>query len=394
MKTKRSWRSSILDHRIMLERLKAELATLRAQDQLRELSIPAGIQLGSNDYLGLSSDPRLKDAIVRAVREDERVASTGSRLLSGNAERWERLEAEFAEFVGAEAALYFPSGYAANIGLISSVLKRTDTVFSDRSNHASIVDGIRLSLARKVVFPHLDLDYLEQAMRRVTGGGDKFVVVESVFSMDGDRAPLLELIALCKRYNAALIVDEAHSIGVDGPGGRGMMASLGTNERVLATVHTCGKALASMGAFVAGSRSLRDFLINRARTFIFTTALPPYCAAHIQEALKLVREADAERGRLAELAQYARRRLQAAGFETGRSDSQIIPLVLGSNDASLRFAAAVSAAGFAVRPIRPPTVPSGTARLRLSLTAKLTFADLDAFTEALVAAREAEVVRK
>ena len=378
----------------MLERLKAELAALREQDQLRELSIPAGIQLGSNDYLGLSSNLRLKDAIVRAVQEDERVASTGSRLLSGNAERWERLESEFAEFVGAEASLYFPSGYAANIGLISSVLKRTDTVFSDRSNHASIVDGIRLSLARKVVFPHLDLDYLEQAMRRVTGDGDKFVVVESVFSMDGDRAPLLELIALCERYDAALIVDEAHSIGVDGPGGRGMMASLGTSERVLATVHTCGKALASMGAFVAGSRSLRDFLINRARTFIFITALPPYCAVHIQEALKLVREADAERGRLAELAIYARRRLQAAGFETGRSDSQIIPLVLGSNDAALRFAAAVSAAGFAVRPIRPPTVPSGTARLRLSLTAKLTFADLDAFTEALGAAREAEVVRK
>lgn len=377
----------------MRKRLEDELAALREQDQFRELSIPIGIDLGSNDYLGLSSDPRLKDAIIRAVKSDPRVASTGSRLLSGNSERWEALEAEFAEFSGAEAALYFPSGYAANIGLLSSVLKRTDTVFSDSSNHASITDGIRLSFARKVVFPHLDLEYLEQAMRRTGGTGDRFLVVESVFSMEGDRAPLQDLMALCERYDAALIVDEAHSIGVDGPHGRGMIASIGRSNAVLATVHTCGKALASMGAFVAGSRILRDFLINRARTFIFTTALPPYCAAQIQEALKLVREADAERGRLRELGHYLRQRLRAAGFEGG-GDSQIVPLVLGSNEAALRFASAVSGAGFAVRAIRPPTVPAGTARLRLSLNAKLSFADLDAVTQALVAARESEVVRR
>src|SRR5688572_20524772 len=170
----------------MLERLRAELDELRDQDQLRQLSVPAGIQLGSNDYLGLSSEPQLKEEIVRALGKDERVASTGSRLLSGNAERWEQLEAEFAKFVEAEAALYFPSGYAANLGLLSSVLKRTDTVFSDSSNHASIIDGIRLSFARRVVFPHLDLEYLENAMRRVTGSGTRFVVVESIFSMDGD----------------------------------------------------------------------------------------------------------------------------------------------------------------------------------------------------------------
>ncbi len=378
----------------MLERLKAELSSLREQDQLRELSIPEGIHLGSNDYLGLSSHPRLKDAIINAIREDDRVASTGSRLLSGNSERWEQLEAEFAEFARTEAAVYFPSGYSANIGLLSSVLKRTDTVFSDRSNHASIIDGIRLSLARKVAFPHLDLEYLEKAMRRIGGTGDKFVVVESVFSMEGDRAPLRDLIDLCERYDAMLIVDEAHSVGVDGPQGRGMIASAGRSERVLATVHTCGKALASMGAFVAGSKTLRDFLINRARSFIFSTALPPYCAAHVHEALKLVGEADAERIRLADLARYARQRLLVAGFETGRSDSQIIPLVLGSNDAAMRFASAVSAAGFAIRPIRPPTVPAGTARLRISLNANLTFADLDAFTDALITARESEVVRK
>lgn len=378
----------------MHERLKAELAGLREQDQFRELSILTGIDLGSNDYLGLSSHPRLREAIASAAKNDARVASTGSRLLSGNSQRWEQLEAEFAEFVGAEAALFFPSGYLANIGLLSSVLRRTDTVYCDSANHASIIDGIRLSFARKVVFPHLDLEYLEHAMRRTGAAGDRFVVVESVFSMEGDRAPLQDLIALCDRYGAALIVDEAHSTGVDGPQGRGMIASVGGREAVFATVHTCGKALASMGAFVAGPRTLRDFLVNRARTFIFSTALPPYCAAHIQEALKLAREATAERARLVELSAYMREHLQAAGFDAGRSDSQIIPIVLGSNEVALRFASAVSAAGFAVRAIRPPTVPPGTARLRLSLNAKLSFANLNAVTEALVAARESELVRK
>jgi len=377
----------------MHRRLEEELASLREQDQFRELSIPVGIDLGSNDYLGLSSDPRLKKAIIRAVDEDARVASTGSRLLSGNSERWEALEADFANFVGTEAALYFPSGYAANVGLLTSVLKRTDTVFSDSSNHASIIDGIRLSFARKITFPHLDLNYLEAAMKRAIGA-QRVVVVESLFSMEGDRAPLSDLAALCDRYDAGLIVDEAHSIGVDGPQGRGMLASNGRPDTVLASIHTCGKALASMGAFVAGSRTLRDTLVNRARTFIFTTALPPYCAAHIQEGVKLACEADAARAHLKELSECLRRKLIAAGFDTGRDDSQIIPLVLGSNEAALRFAASVSAAGFAIRAIRPPTVPAGTARLRLSLNAKLSFANLDAVTEAVAAARDSEVVRQ
>jgi 8-amino-7-oxononanoate synthase len=375
-----------------LRRLEADLETLRAQGQLRHLSCPTGIQLSSNDYLGLSLDPRLKNAVVRALEEDQRVASTGSRLLSGNSVRWEQLEAEFAHFAGAEAALYFPSGYAANVGLLSSILKPGDTVFSDSGNHASLIDGIRLSCARKTIFPHLDLSCLEDGLRRSVGNGEKIVVVESVFSMDGDRTPLRELMAICERYGAGLIVDEAHTTGVEGIQGRGMVSSAGRTGCVLATVHTCGKALASMGAFVAGSQTLRDFLINHARTFIFTTALPPYCAAHVREALSLAAKADAERDWLFELSRYLRQRLQASGFETGLSDSHIIPLVLGANEAALRVAAVMNAAGFAVRAIRPPTVPPGTARLRLSLNASLSIADLDAFTEALAAARENEVV--
>ena len=373
-------------------RMAADLEALRERNQFRELASPPGIQLSSNDYLGLSSHPGLKDAIARALEEDDRVSSTGSRLLSGNSERWEQLEQRFAEFVGTEAALYFPSGYAANMGLLSSILKDGDTVFSDSANHASLIDGIRLSRANRVIFPHSDLGYLEESLRRTRGQGEKIIVVESVFSMDGDRAALRELIALCERYGATLIVDEAHAIGVEGLGGRGLVHAIREGDHVLATVHTCGKALASMGAFVAGSRTLRDYLINHARTFIFTTALPPYCAAQIQEALSLSITADADRDHLCELSRHLRKRLKEAGFETPRSNSQIIPLILGSNDAAVRFAAAMNAAGFAVRAIRPPSVPAGTSRLRLSLHSKLSFADMDAFTEALVAVRESEVV--
>jgi 8-amino-7-oxononanoate synthase len=376
----------------MLDRMAATLAALHEADQFRDLTSPAGIPLSSNDYLALAMHPELKDAITRAVSEDARVASTGSRLLSGNDARWEQLESDFAAFVGAEAALYFPSGYTANIGLLSSVLKPLDTVFSDAANHASLIDGIRLSHAKRVVFPHLDLNYLQDALRNESGSGEKVVVVESIFSMEGDRAPLADLADLCDRFDASLIVDEAHATGVEGNGGRGLIHSAGRPASVLATVHTCGKALAAMGAFVAGSRTLRDFLINHARPFIFATALPPYCAAHVSKALDLVRLADAERARLWQVSEYLRENLRTRGFDIGTSDAQIIPLMLGSNETAIRFASAVNAAGFDVRAIRPPTVPKGSARLRLSLNASLRIADMDALMTSLAGVREAEVV--
>jgi 8-amino-7-oxononanoate synthase len=365
----------------MLDRLKADLAALRAADQFRELNISEGIQLNSNDYLGLSDHPRLKQAVTQAVEEDNRFASTGSRLLSGNHKRWEELEAGFAAFVGVEAALYFPSGYAANIGLLTSVLKPEDLVFSDAANHASIIDGIRLSHARKVVFPHLDLNFLEDALRK-SEPGRKVVVVESIFSMDGDHAPLDELTVLVDRFGASLIVDHAHSVGLE----------VGRQPNIFAGIYPCGKALASMGGFVAGSRTLRDYLINHARSFIFSTALPPYCAAHVRESIALVTEADAERAHLCEIGKYFRQKLRAAGFDIGRSDSQIVPVILGTNETALRFAAAAKLAGFAIRAIRPPTVPAGTARLRVSLNAHLSTSDLDRFVETLHSVRETGVV--
>ncbi len=373
-----------------LRRLASELASLQSQSGLRRLARIEGINLFSNDYLGLSRDSKLREAVAAALASGLPAASTGSRLLSGNAAIWEELEAEFAGFIGAEAALFFSSGYAANVGLFSALLRPDDVVFSDQSNHASIVDGIRLSHARKVIFPHLDLNFLEDALGQSSASsGQKFIVVESVFSMDGDRAPLGDLLNLAARFGAELIVDEAHATGVFGPRGRGLVAAAGGAGRVLATVHPCGKALASAGGFVCCSETLKQYVVNRARSFIFSTALPPYFAAQIRRAVEIVAEADEERRRLQELAGFLRRELQRAGFDTGRSDCQIVPVILGGNDTAVHYADELCRAGFAVRPIRPPTVPAGQSRLRLSVTTKLSEEILDRLVKALVAACDA-----
>jgi 8-amino-7-oxononanoate synthase len=373
----------------LLRRLEGELVSLEANSQLRHLEILPDLNFSSNDYLGLSVDPRLRAAVAEALSAGSPVGSTGSRLLSGHAAIWEELESQLAQFTGAEAALYFSSGYAANVGLFSAVLRPDDIVFSDSANHASIIDGIRLSGARKIIFPHLDLNALEDELRQNrAGGGQRFIAVESVFSMDGDRAPLPDLIALADRYGAELVVDEAHATGVFGPQGRGLVAAAQADGAVFATVHTCGKALAGMGAFVSGSSALRQFLINRARTFIFSTALPPYVAAQMRAAIGIVAGADAERERLADLAAHLRTRLRDAGFDAAQSNSQIVPVLLGTNDRALQFAARLRAEGFAVRAIRPPTVPAGSARLRLSLTARHSREMLDRLVDALIRIRD------
>jgi 8-amino-7-oxononanoate synthase len=371
-----------------IDDLRAELDRLEARQELRRLGQLEGVNLSANDYLGLSTDPRLSQALAAALEAGMPVASTGSRLLSGNAPEWEQLEQDFARFVGTEAALFFSSGYAANLGLLSAILRPDDTVFSDQSNHASLIDGIRLSRARKVIFPHLDLDYLEDALRRSDSAGRRFIVVESLFSMEGDRAPVADLLSLAGRFGAELIVDEAHATGVYGPRGRGLVAAAGANVQVFASVYPCGKALASSGAFVCGSETLKQFLVNRARTFIYSTALPPYFAAQIRKAIEIVAEADAERSRLLDLAGFLRALLRDAGFDIGKSDTQIVPVLLGGNDAAIHYARELSRHGFAARPIRPPTVPEGTSRLRLSVTTKLSEEVLDRLVKALVSARD------
>jgi len=374
------------------KRIDAILGSLHAKSQFRTLENPPGINLYSNDYLGLAQDPRLKQAVLQAVEKTESMGATGSRLLSGNSPAWEEVERQFASFAGTEAALYFGSGYAANIGLISSLAARGDFIFSDALNHASLIDGIRLSGATKIIYPHGDMNFLEQALReRSSQPGAKLIVTESVFSMEGDVAPIDKIVSLADEYGASVIVDEAHATGVYGPEGRGFAAAAGTEGRILASVHTCGKALASAGAFVCCAQKTRDFLINRARTFIFSTAMPPYMAKQIGAALALARASGDRREHLVKISELLRRNLSAAGIDLGGSRTHIIPVRAGGNEAALRVAEELQRCGFAVRAIRPPTVPPESSRVRLSLTALLSVEDVQGLACATEAACKALV---
>jgi 8-amino-7-oxononanoate synthase len=372
------------------QRILAELSDLESRCELRQLETVRGIDLSSNDYLGLAGDSRMKLALLEGVNSAVRLASTGSRLLSGHDEAWTQLERDFARWVQADTALYFTSGYAANVGLLSALLRPEDTVFSDSANHASLIDGMRLAKCRRVIFPHRDLNFLEDALRQpAPADGARLIVVESIFSMEGDRAPLPDLVNLAERYGAELVVDEAHATGVVGPRGCGAVAAAGLAPQVLATVHTCGKAMAAAGAFVCGSEKLRAFLVNHARTFLFNTGLPPYFAAQIFAGMSLAQDAERERAHLAKLSSFLRHELRSQGFEITGSESQIVPVILGTNEAAICFAEYLSARGFGARAIRPPTIPAGTARLRFSLTAKLSQKILADLVAALVEARKA-----
>jgi 8-amino-7-oxononanoate synthase len=349
--------------------LQVGLRELEAREQRRSLAEIQGTNLCSNDYLELSRHPALKEAVARAVRDAKHVGGTGSRLLSGHAAVWERLEEEFAQFAGTEAALYFGSGYMANLGLLIALLKKDDLVFSDALNHASLIDGMRLSGARKIIYPHLDLNALEDELRKhAHERGRKLIVTESVFSMEGDIAPVAEIVKIAERYGAGVIVDEAHATGVQGPAGRGIAFRDEIAEHLAAAVHTCGKALASAGAFVCGSAALKEHLINHARTFIFSTAMPPYMAEQIRAALGLARGMDREREELMAKARRLASVLHSGGWDTGRSETQIVPLIIGENEEALSAAEHLQAQGIAVRAVRPPTVPQSSARLRFSLT--------------------------
>ncbi|MBZ5540235.1 MAG: 8-amino-7-oxononanoate synthase [Acidobacteriia bacterium] len=376
-------------HARLRQELERELRALEARRQRRTLAAPAGVNLCSNDYLGLAENAELHAAVVRAVEDTLRVGGTGSRLLSGHSAVWEELEEEFARFAGTEAALYFGSGYAANLGLLGALLGKDDLAFSDALNHASLIDGLRLSGARKVVYPHLDLGALESALREhAAAPGRKVIVTESVFGMDGDCAPIAQLLELGERHGAGLIVDEAHATAVHGPAGRGLAAAAGAEQHAWAVLHMCGKALASAGAFVCGSELLKQMLVNRARPLIFSTAMPPYLTGQIRAALRLARAMDAERAALLERSRSFAADLRSAGWNTAGSASQIVPVLIGGNGEAIAAAEHLQAAGFAVRPIRPPTVPEGTSRLRLSLTSAITAETLQRLGAALKDWRE------
>ena len=368
----------------LLAGLQAGLRELESRSQRRTLVEISGVNLCSNDYLGLADNPSLNQSVIEAVARAARIGGTGSRLLSGHAAVWNELEEEFAAFAHSEAALYFGSGYAANIGLLTSLADKTDVIFSDTLNHASIIDGIRLSGARKIIYSHRDLNVLESSLREnQSKPGRKLIVTETVFSMDGDVVPLDAIVELGEKYGACVIVDEAHATAVHGPDGRGIASQFLAHGRILAAMHTCGKALASAGAFVCGTTVLREHLINHARTFILSTAMPPYMAEQIRGALRLAAGMNTERAELLSRSQDFAKSLQRDGWETLGTTTQIVPAVIGANDAAVAAAEFLQRSGFAVRAIRPPTVPPGTARIRFSVSHKITATELEKLATSL-----------
>ena len=368
-------------------RLRARLEELHRQQLLRTLRPPTGIDLSSNDYLCLANHPSLKASMMEAV-EREGCGSTGSRLLRGDRESFAAVERRFASFKRTERALFFSSGYLANLAVLTTFPEAGDIILSDERNHASLIDGVRLSAARRVVFPHNDTAAVARLLDEYHGSGQMFLVTESLFSMDGDSAPLAEYAALCRATQAALVVDEAHAVGIFGERGSGWIEATGTDRDVFVSVNTAGKALGVAGAFVAGPGWAIDYLVQRARSFIFSTAPPPSLAAALDASLTLIANEPGRRAALADRARYLRRHLTEAGIQVPDGASQIVPVILGTNDRALRVAQALQSAGFDVRAIRPPTVPPGAARLRLSVNVNLTEATLDRVVAALAEAVE------
>lgn len=332
--------------------------------------------LCSNDYLGLAAHPRVKGAARQAI-ERYGCGSGAARLISGTWPPHVELEERLAEFLGCEAALLFGSGYAANVGVIAALVGREDAVFSDQLNHASIVDGCRLSGARIHIYPHADLNALEQLLDAAESSRRRLIISEGLFGMDGDLAPLAGLVELGARHGALLMVDDAHGIGMMGEGGRGVLEVLGILEGAKVLVGTLGKAFGSSGAFVAGSQQLKDYLINRARTFIFSTAPAPALAAAALASLQIIENEPERRRRLLENAGYFRQALTRMGFKAFDGSSAIVPVLIGAARSTMELSRLLLAEGVYVQGLRPPTVPAGTCRLRCSVTAAHSRADLD-----------------
>jgi 8-amino-7-oxononanoate synthase len=352
-----------------LARYERMLGQLEQKGRRRLLAQRSGVDFTSNDYLGLAESPRLNAAAASALERGVVVGAGGSRLLRGNHPEHEALEAEAAAFFQSDGALFFGSGYAANVAILSTLPQRGDLVLYDLLAHASTRAGIAAGRADAVAVSHNDVGAFDHAIRdwRKAGGtGNPWIAVESLYSMDGDRAPLPELAKMADDHNGFLLVDEAHATGVFGTDGRGLSAELEGRDNVV-VLHTCGKALGAAGALVTANRLLLDFLVNRARPFIYATAPSPLLAASVREALKILTDELERREKLQQLIAFANQQLtKCLGIEG--SGSQILPIVIGDNGRTVRIAARMQMEGFDIRAIRPPTVPEGTARLRISIT--------------------------
>jgi 8-amino-7-oxononanoate synthase len=393
-------------HADPLDWIDEELVDLERQGLLRNRSTHTGAQqvrlqvgsrelinFGSNDYLGLAADARLSEAAAK-VLAGEGSGSGASPLVTGHGTAHERLEAELARFEGTERALLFSSGYAANLGAITALATRGDAIYADAKNHASMIDGCRLSRADVHVYPHGNAAALAaQLSTTASGYRRRMIATESVFSMDGDLAPLVELAELAERFDCMLLVDEAHATGVFGASGRGLGEQLGIDDRLHVRIGTLSKALGAAGGFVCGSERLIEWLVNRARPYVFSTALPPANCAAASAALAIIEQNGAARKQLLVCAQSLREQLTAQGWRLGASASQIIPLIVGDPERATELSRKLRDAGLLVPAIRPPSVPAGESLLRISLTTAHTPAMLETLLSELRLAAGTREVR-
>ena len=337
------------------------------------------IQLSSNNYLGLTTHPRLRQAAIEAV--EQYGAGTGSvRTIAGTFSMHERLEEKLAQFKQTEATLVFQSGFTSNAGVLASILGEEDVVISDALNHASIIDGIRLTKAKRRIYQHNDMDDLEKALKETQDARTRLVVTDGVFSMDGDIAPLPDLVALCEKYDALVMVDDAHSSGVLGKNGRGTIDHFGLHGRVHIQVGTLSKAIGVLGGYVAGPQVLRDYLVHRARPFLFSTSHPPAVTAACSAAIDVLQDEPELIDRLWENTRFFKEGLNRLGFDTGVSETPITPVIVGEGAKAMALSDALFDEGVYAQGIAFPTVPKDKARVRTIVTAVHTREEL---TEAL-----------
>ncbi|MFN3466099.1 MAG: 8-amino-7-oxononanoate synthase [Candidatus Brocadiales bacterium] len=384
-----------MDKLLPIER---ELQGLREEGLYRSLLSVEGVEgplvrLGgkkylcfcSNNYLGLAGHPRIKRAAQEAI-ERYGWGAGASRLVSGNTTLHEALEVELAHFKGAEAALVFPSGYMANVGTITALVGKGDTVIGDRLNHASLIDGCRLSGADFRIYAHKDVDGLEGVLRRASQYRKRLIITDGVFSMDGDLAPLPNIVELAKKYKAMLMVDDAHGTGVLGKKGKGTVEHYGLDREVDVQMGTLSKALGGVGGFVTGSKTLVEYLKNRSRPFIYTTALPVAACAAAVEALRIIREESSRREALWRNVRHLQEGLKVQGFKglnVQEVESPIFPIVIGDAKEAVALSKSLFEEGLWVTAIRPPTVPEGTSRLRVTVTSEHTQGHIQALLQAL-----------
>ena len=380
--------------------LAADLAALRAAGLDRHLRIVSrrigaivdtlageAVDFSSNDYLGLATDPRLSAAALRALNTYG-TGSGAARLISGNNPEHDALERELAAFLGVERTLTFSSGYAANVGTIAALVGRGDVIFADALNHASLIDGCRSSRAAIHVYPHADIDALAAGLAAHRASHRRALIVsDGLFSMDGDTAPLPALVSLARQFDAWTYVDDAHAIGVVGNQARGSAEAFGVEREIDVLVGTFGKAFGSAGAFVAGSSMLCEYLLNRARSFVFSTATPAPQAAASRAAIDVIRDHPGRRARLRENVRALHAALAQRGIShAGQGDSHIVPIVIGGAARTMAVGAALAERGFLVGAVRPPTVPEGTSRLRVTLSSDHSAKQITNFAAALDAA--------